>query len=84
MLYEVALLQSPTKKEQEEDTQEVLILGPIPVVAKDEQSAGVAAVIQNKDKIECDIARVQVLVRPLYFGANVPKMTCYNASSLNL
>lgn len=64
MLYEVALIEMPTKKDSEEGAQEKLILNPTPVIAKDEQSAGVAAVMQNKDKIECDISRVQVLVRP--------------------
>ena len=64
MLFEVALVQQPTKKEQEEGQMEKLIMPPTPVIARDDQSAAVAAVMQNKDKIECDMARVQVLVRP--------------------
>jgi hypothetical protein len=64
MLYEVALIQQPTQKEKEDGAQETLVLPPTPVIARDEQSAGVAAVMQYKDKITCDIARVQVLVRP--------------------
>lgn len=64
MLYEVAMVQQPTQKEREEGAQETLIMAPTPVIAKDEQSAGVAAVMQQKDKIACDISRVQVLVRP--------------------
>lgn len=64
MLYEVALIQQPTQKEREEGAMETLIMAPTPVIAKDEQSAGVAAVMQQKDSIKCDISRVQVLVRP--------------------
>jgi len=63
-LFDVALIQQPTQKEREEGAQETLVLAPTPVIAKDEQSAGVAAVMQHKEKIACDIARVQVLVRP--------------------
>ena len=64
MLYEVALVQQPTQKEKEEGAQETLIMPPVPVIAKDEQSAGVVAVMQQKEKITCDMNRVQVLVRP--------------------
>lgn len=64
MLYEVALIQQPTQKEIEEGKIEILVMAPTAVIAKDEQSAGVAAVMQKKDEIKCDIARIQVLVRP--------------------
>lgn len=64
MLYEVALIQQPTQKEKEDGACEVLVMAPTPVIAKDEQSAGVAAVMQKKDEIKCDISRIQVLVRP--------------------
>jgi hypothetical protein len=64
MLYEVALIQQPTQKEKEDGAQESLVMQPTPVIAKDPQSAGVAAVMQNRDKITCDISRVEVLVRP--------------------
>lgn len=64
MLYEVALIQQPTPKEIEEGKVEVLVMAPTAVIAKDEQSAGVAAVMQKKDEIKCDITRIQVLVRP--------------------
>ena len=63
-LFEVALIQQPSEKEREEGAQETLVMSPTPVIAKDQQTAGVAAVMQNKEKITCDIARVQVLVRP--------------------
>lgn len=64
MLYEVALIQKPTPKELEEGKVETLILAPTAVIAKDDKSAGVQAVMQNKDKITGDLARVEVLVRP--------------------
>jgi sensor histidine kinase regulating citrate/malate metabolism len=64
MLYEVALIQQPTKTEIERGVQEKLILPPTPVIAKDEQSAGVIAVMKNKDEIKSDLDRIQVLVRP--------------------
>jgi len=64
MLFEVALVQQPTKKEQEEGQMEKLIMPPTPVIARDDQSAAVAAVLQAKEKIECDMSRIQVLVRP--------------------
>ena len=60
MLYEVALVEQPSKK----DAMEKLIMSPKPVIARDEQSAGVIAVLDNKDSITCDMSRVQVLVRP--------------------
>ncbi len=64
MLFEVALVEQPTPKDVESGAQEKLVMAPTAIIAKDNQSAGVAAVMQNKDKITCDISRVQVLVRP--------------------
>jgi hypothetical protein len=64
MLYEVALIEKPTKKEQEDGKVERLILPPTAVIASDDRSAGVQAVMQNKDKIDADLSRVEVLVRP--------------------
>lgn len=65
MLYEVALVEQPSKKDSEENgAMEKLIMSPKPVIARDEQSAGVIAVLDNKDSITCDMSRVQVLVRP--------------------
>ena len=67
MLYEVALIQKPTKKGEEEGDKEKLILKPTPVIAESPQSAAVAAVMEHKGEITCDMARVEVLVRP--FGS---------------
>ena len=65
MLYEVALIQKPTKKEAEDGASEKLILPPTPVIAENEQSAGVQAVMKNKGNVaDGDLERIQVLVRP--------------------
>lgn len=64
MLYLVALIQKPTKKEQEDGKQETLILPPTPVIANDDKQAAVKAVAQSKDKIAESLDNVEVLVRP--------------------
>jgi hypothetical protein len=65
MLFEVALIKTPTKKEMEDGALEVLVMSPTAVIANDDRSAGVKAVMMNKDKLtETDMERVQVLVRP--------------------
>ena len=61
-LFEVAILEMPTKKEKEEGGQEKLVFGPKAVVARDEQGAGTAAVMDNPD-VKVDTSRMQVLVR---------------------
>lgn len=63
-LYEVAILEAPTKKEAEEGGSEKLVFGPKAVVANDSQSAAIAAVMDSKDAVQVDRARMQVLVRP--------------------
>ena len=63
-LFEVAILETPTKKEIEEDgVQEKLVFGPSAVIARDAQSAGIVAIMDNKD-IDVDKTKMQVLVRP--------------------
>lgn len=64
MLYEVALIQQPTKREAEEGVSEKLILAPTAVIANDDKAAAVQAVAFSKDKVPSDLTRVQVLVRP--------------------
>lgn len=66
MLFEVAILETLTKKEQEDGKAERLVFGPKAVVANDGQSAAIAAVLDgdNGTKIEVDRARMKVLVRP--------------------
>jgi hypothetical protein len=64
-LFEVVILEKPTKKEQEESSSlERIVFGPEPVIAADSQSAGIAAVLGNNGEIKVDRARMLVLVRP--------------------
>ena len=63
-LFEVAILEHPKKKKDEEYSgQERLALGPVFVIAKDSQSAAISAVMDNPVK-DIDRQRMQVLVRP--------------------
>ena len=62
-LFEVAILEQPTKKEAEEGSVEKLVFGPKAVIAKDTQSAAIAAVMDG-EKITVDRTRMTVLVRP--------------------
>ena len=65
-LFEVAILQKPTKKEiEEEGKTETLIFGPQAVVARDPQGAGIAAVLGNTVDLQgVDMNKCEVLVRP--------------------
>lgn len=65
-LFEVAILEQPTKKEAEEGKVERLVFGPEPVVARDAQSAAIAAVLGEKqtELPPFDKSRMEVLVRP--------------------
>jgi hypothetical protein len=64
-LFEVAVLQSPTKKEVEEGTgAEKLIFGPKPVVSRDAQSAALVALLEGGLPDGTDKSRINVLVRP--------------------
>lgn len=61
-LYEVAMIEMPTKKELEEGSVEKLLVEPTAVVAPNDQSAAIQ--VAMKAKLEVDMARVKVLVRP--------------------
>ncbi len=63
-LFEVAILEQPTKKEVEEGGTEKLVFGPKAVIARDTQSAGIAAVLDSAKEIQVDRTRMLVLVRP--------------------
>ena len=78
MLFEVAILELPTKKEAEEGKVERLVFGPKPVVANDAQSAAIAAVL-GEEKIEIDRDRMQVLVRPFADQAVIKLQTATQA-----
>jgi hypothetical protein len=63
-LFEVAILERPTKKEVEETgAVEKLVFGPKAVVANDPQSAAISAVLDG-EKVTVDRSRMEVLVRP--------------------
>lgn len=63
MLFEVAVLKKPTKKEVEETgATEELIFGPKPVVARDSQTAAIQAIMGADGPI--DLSKCEVLVRP--------------------
>jgi len=62
-LFEVAILETPTRKEAKNGTLEKLVLPPVPIVAKDEQGAAISAVLDAKD-LEVDRSRMEVIVRP--------------------
>lgn len=63
-LFEIAILQKPTKKEAEEGATEKLIFGPKSVIARDEQAAGFAALMGAEVPRDLDMNRAEVLIRP--------------------
>ena len=65
-LFEVAIMEMPSKKELDEGTgQEKLTFGPVFVVAKDGQSAALKAVLDNPTAAaKVDRSKMAVLVRP--------------------
>lgn len=63
-LFEVAIIEKPTKKDAEEGASEKLVFGPKAVVARDGQSAAISAVMGGDVPKELDRQRMEVLVRP--------------------
>lgn len=64
-LYEVAIIRKPTKKEAAEGTAgEVLLLAPVPILARDPQGAVIAAVTKDGGIRDFDPNYCEVLVRP--------------------
>lgn len=63
-LYEVAILQTPTKKEAEDGAGEKLVFGPKCVVSRDQQSAAIEAVMDGEVPRDIERSRMEVLVRP--------------------
>lgn len=62
-LFEVAVIEKPTKKEAEENgATEKLVFGPKAVVGRDAQSAAIQAVMGEGATI--DLNKCEVLVRP--------------------
>jgi hypothetical protein len=62
-LFQVAILEHPTKQEAEEGAQERLALKPVYVIAQDVQNAAITAVMDNPN-VQVDRARMEVLVSP--------------------
>lgn len=65
MLYEVAILEKPTREQVKAGESEKLIFGPAAVVASDDRGAAISVVIDNAATF-ADVARdrMEVLVRP--------------------
>ena len=64
-LFEVAIVKKPTRKEVEEGTgNEELLFGPKAVLARDQQTAAIAAVTGKDAPAGIDMSRAEVLVRP--------------------
>lgn len=65
MLYEVAIVEIPVKKKDEEAGKETLVLPPTCVIAADPQGAAIEACLANTDKLkDIDRSRMKVLVSP--------------------
>jgi len=66
MLYLVAVVEIPTKKDADENLAlEKLILEPTAIVARDDKSASAIAIQRNQDKFaNVNMDRVEVRVRP--------------------
>lgn len=65
-LFEIAILEKPiTKKDIEDGVKEKLVFGPQCILAKDADSAIIAVVMENSDKIKnIDRDKMEILVRP--------------------
>jgi hypothetical protein len=63
-LFEVAIIEEPTKKEAEEGKTERLVFGPKAVIAADAQTAAISAVLSEGGAVQLDMAKSKVLVRP--------------------
>ena len=59
-LYEVAIIENPKNKNDNEK----LILAPVAVLATNEQTAAISAVLDNPACTKANRDRMQVLVRP--------------------
>lgn len=64
MLFEVAIIEQPTKEEAEKGAVERLVFGPKAVVARDQQTAALVALTKDDAAKTIDLSKAQVLVRP--------------------
>lgn len=63
MLYEVAVVLNPTKKEAEGGAVESLVYGPTPIIANSTKSAEMKALRSDAMPKDIDVDRIQVFVR---------------------
>ncbi len=64
-LFEIAIIEKPSKKEAEDGAVERLVLGPVAVLAKNDQAAVIAAILgRTSSDTPLDLNKVEVLVRP--------------------
>ena len=63
-VFEVVIVQKPTKKAAEDGAIETLLYGPKAVVAKDAQAAAIGAVMGGDMPKDTDLSRIDVLIRP--------------------
>ena len=63
-VFEVVIVQKPTKKELEDGGIEKLLYGPKAVMAKDAQAAAIGAVMGGDMPKDADLTRIDVLIRP--------------------
>ena len=61
-LYEVAVIEKPTKKESEDGMLEKIIVKPELIVAKDDKHAGFMVFKKLPDTV--DLSKVSVIIRP--------------------
>ena len=65
MLYWVAAVEEPTKKQKDdEDRQEVVVLQPKIVAAKDDKMAAIKVIRESVELKDKNLDRIQVVVRP--------------------
>ena len=65
MLYWVAAVEEPTKKQKDdEDKQEVVVLQPKIVAAKDDKMAAIKVIRESVELKDKNLDRIQVVVRP--------------------
>ena len=62
-LFDVVVVEHPTKDDAENGQLERLVLGPTTVVARDSQGAAISAVLSEKN-FDIDKSRMEVIVRP--------------------
>lgn len=63
-LFEVAMIEKPTKKQAEDGQGEKLVMAPRAVLARDRDSAAIIAVMDGQLQPDVDRSRLEVLVRP--------------------